>query len=177
MMAKTDMTLITVRAAPGQPRKALVQAGPLTFRAAIGRSGRSSRKREGDGATPITAMPILYGFYRADQLARPSTSLPMIPIRSSMLWCDSPADANYNRLVRAPFSPSHEKMMRDDHLYDICLVMDWNISSRRRSAGSAIFFHLAKPGYKPTEGCVAVRRGDMLRLLKQIRKGTRVRIL
>lgn len=168
---------IIVRPAPGEPCRAIVQAGVLTFRAALGRSGRSSRKREGDGATPIAAMRILHGYFRRARVSGPLlTRLPMTAIGATMLWCDAPADANYNRPVRAPFRPSHEKMLRADGLYDICLVMDWNISGRRRNLGSAIFFHCARPGYPPTEGCVAVDPSDMRRLLPLIGPGTVVRV-
>jgi len=169
---------IIVRPAPGNIRLAIVQAGHLTFRAALGRSGRTSRKREGDGATPIAAMRLLYGFFRKDRVAgRLGTTLAMMPTDAAMLWCDAPADANYNRPVRRPFAPSHETMMRKDELYDICLVMDWNISSRGRNRGSAIFFHCAKPGYPPTQGCVAISIGDMRRLLPLIGPGTVVRVI
>jgi L,D-peptidoglycan transpeptidase YkuD (ErfK/YbiS/YcfS/YnhG family) len=174
---KRTISEILVRAAPGNPRQAIVQAGPLTFRAALGRSGRTSNKREGDGATPITEMRLMHGYYRGDHVAPPKTSLPMQPIRKSMLWCDAPNDANYNRPVHTPFAPSHERMMRADHLYDICLVMDWNMSTRQRNRGSAIFFHLAKPGYQPTEGCVAIKLRDMQRLLPLIGPETVVRVL
>jgi len=175
---KMRLREILVRPAPGNPRQAIVQAGSLTFRAALGRSGRTSRKREGDGATPIAAMRLLYGYYRRDHhAANLASGLSMAPIRRSMLWCDAASDANYNRPVKTPFAASHEAMMRKDHLYDICLVMDWNISSRRRSCGSAIFFHLARPGYQPTEGCVAISRRDMLRLLPLIGPETVVRVL
>lgn len=174
---KQPISEILVRPAPGNPLEAIVQVGPLTFRAALGRSGLTARKREGDGATPITSMRLMHGYYRADHVRIPATSLPMQPIRKSMLWCDAPTDANYNRLVKPPYKPSHETMMRGDHLYDVCLVMDWNISSRRRNRGSAIFFHLAKPGYLPTEGCIAVKLADMKRLLQLIGPQTVVRVL
>ena len=177
-MASSVLREITVRPAPRNPRQAIVEAGDLTFRAALGRSGRTSRKREGDGATPIAGMRLLYGFYRKDRVKSPlGTTLPMMPIDRTMLWCDTPDDANYNRPVSPPFRKSHEAMMRDDHLYDICLVMDWNMSRRSRNLGSAIFFHLARPGYSPTEGCVAIRRRDMLRLLPLIGPETTVRVL
>ena len=91
--------------------------------------------------------------------------------------CDDPRDGCYNRPVGAPFAPSHEALARADNLYDICLVMDWNMSSRRRNGGSAIFFHLARPGYLPTEGCIAVRLADMSRLLRAIGPGTVVRVV
>ena len=174
---RRTVSTITVRPAPGKPTRALVQAGPLTMPAAIGRSGRSVLKREGDGATPIAAMKLLYGFARGDHVRFPQTALPMRRIRGDMLWCDQPNDPNYNRLVKAPFRSSHEEMKRKDGLYDICLVMDWNITSRARNRGSAIFFHLIKPGYQPTAGCVAVSPRDMRRLLPHMRRGTIVRVL
>ena len=79
--------------------------------------------------------------------------------------------------MKAPFKPSHEEMQRADELYDICLVLDWNITSRKRHGGSAIFFHLIRPGYQPTAGCVAVHPRDMKRLLPFLRKGTLVRVM
>lgn len=168
---------IVVRPAPRDPQRAIVQAQHLTFQAALGRTGRTSRKREGDGATPIAAMRVIHGYWRRDRIAGPlGTQLPMTPIDSTMLWCDAPADASYNRPVRAPFTAGHEEMMRGDGLYDICIVMDWNISARRRNAGSAIFFHCAKPGYQPTQGCVAIDIADMRRLLPLIGPGTLVRV-
>ena len=168
---------VLVRPAPGRKSRAIVQVGPLRLPAAIGRSGRTSRKREGDGATPIAAMPLLGGFLRGDRVAQPGTALPLRRIRSSMLWCDDPGHPSYNRLVRAPFGPSHEEMRRADGLYDICLVLDWNVTARRRNAGSAIFFHLIRPGYEPTAGCIALARRDMLRILPHLRRGTVVRVL
>lgn len=168
---------VLVRPAPGKKTRAIVQVGSLRIPAAIGRSGRTSRKREGDGATPIAAMPLLSGFLRGDRVASPKTGLPLRRIRPSMLWCDEPRHPSYNRLVRAPFKPSHEEMQRRDELYDICLVLDWNVTARKRHAGSAIFFHLIRPGYEPTAGCVAVARRDMLRILPHIGRGTVIRVL
>src|SRR5689334_7475119 len=162
---------IVVRKAPGYSNRAIVQFGGLTVPAAIGRSGRTAIKREGDGATPIAAMKLLYGFTRGDRVRFLETPLPMKRTAGNMLWCDQPDDANYNRPVKAPFKPSHEEMMRSDGLYDICLVLDWNISSRRRNLGSAIFFHLIRPAYEPTAGCIAVSLPDMKRLIRHMRKG------
>ena len=168
---------ITVRAMPGHPTRARVQAGPLSFPAAIGRTGRTALKREGDGGTPIAAMRLLSGFVRGDRVRGLATALPLTRIRNDMLWCDAPAHARYNRPVRAPFTASHEELTRDDGLYDICLVLDWNITSRQRHRGSAIFFHLIHPGYKPTQGCIAVSLTNMKRLLAIMRRGTVVRVL
>ncbi|KAA1179457.1 L,D-transpeptidase [Rhizobium tropici] len=175
--ARRTASTIVVRPAPGQNTRALVQVGPLTMPAAIGRSGRSILKREGDGATPIACMKLLYGFTRGDHVRFLKTALPMRRIRKDMLWCDQPDNANYNRLVKAPFKPAHEEMRRSDGLYDICLVLDWNVTSRRRHRGSAIFFHLIRPGYQPTSGCVAISLRDMRRILPLLRKGTIIRVV
>jgi L,D-peptidoglycan transpeptidase YkuD (ErfK/YbiS/YcfS/YnhG family) len=173
----TRKSVITVRPAPGNRSRALVAFDGIVVPAAIGRSGRTSRKREGDGATPIAVMTLISGFVRGERVRLPQTPLPMRRIRPEMLWCDQPQDANYNRLVKAPFRPSHEEMTRADGLYDICLVLDWNISTRQRNRGSAIFFHLIRPGYEPTAGCIAVSLPNMRRLLVHMRKGSIVRVL
>lgn len=169
--------IILVRPAPGKKSRALLQFGTITVPAAIGRSGRTVLKREGDGATPVASMKLLSGFRRGERPVRLETPLALRRIRGDMLWCDQPDDPNYNRLVKAPFGPSHEEMKRKDGLYDVCLVMDWNVTSRARNRGSAIFFHLIRPGYEPTEGCIAIHRRDMRRLLPFMRKGTVVRVL
>lgn len=110
-------------------------------------------------------MKLISGYVRGDRIRGFATALPMRRVKKAMLWCDAPVHPAYNRPVRAPFAASHEDLMRDDHLYDVCLVMDWNISSRKRGCGSAIFVHLARPGYISTEGCIAVSPADMRRLL------------
>lgn len=171
------VSTLMVRPAPLKISRAIVQLGHLTFPAAIGRHGRTVLKREGDGKSPISVTRLLYGFYRGDRVPATPTALPMQRTLKSMLWCDEPRNSNYNRLVKAPFAPSHEEMMRKDGLYDVCLVLDWNITSRSRNRGSAIFMHMMRPGYEPTAGCVAVHPRDMRRILSHIRKGTKIRIL
>lgn len=168
--------IICVRRKPGSRQQAIVSVGGLTLEAAIGRSGRTAFKREGDGATPIAAMKLISGFWRPDRVRGLSTALPMRPIRSNMLWCDASGHPAYNRPVKAPFKQSHEELSRRDDLYDICIVLDWNIRSRRRDRGSAIFFHLSRPGYEPTAGCVALQLRDMRRLLPFLRKGSVLRV-
>ncbi|OHV83363.1 L,D-transpeptidase [Ensifer sp. LCM 4579] len=175
--ARPAKSMILVRAAPRDRRRALVQFGGRTVEAAIGRSGVTALKREGDGATPRGSMRLIGGYVRRDRVRMPPTRLPLLSTRGDMLWCDAPNHACYNRPVRAPFSSSHEAMMRDDGLYDVCLVMDWNISSRRRHLGSAVFFHLIRPRYEPTQGCVAVNLPAMKRLLRHMRRGMVVRVL
>ncbi len=174
-------SVVTLRTAPRDRKRAIVSFKGITLQAAIGRSGVTARKREGDGGTPIASMKLLNGFVRGERIRLPQTPLSMRRIGRDMLWCDAPKHASYNRLVTqrsgASFKASHEEMMRSDGLYDVCLVMDWNITSRKRHGGSAIFFHLIKPGYQSTAGCVAVHPRDMKRLLPHFRKGTVVRVM
>jgi len=171
------ITRLVVRPAPRDQKRAILQAGHLTFPAALGRGGRTSRKREGDGATPIAAMPLLFAYRRGDRGPWPSSPLTMRRSQPDMLWCDAVSDPNYNRPVRSPFSPSHEKLQRQDELYDVCIVLDWNLRSRKRQCGSAIFFHIARPGYTPTEGCVAISPRDMRRLLPHLSPRTVLQVL
>lgn len=175
--ASDNRGTIVVRRAPLTKSRAILRYGILSIPAAIGRSGTTALKREGDGATPIASMRVLEGFFRGDRMRGISTRLPMHRIRPDMLWCDEPRDPNYNRLVRSPFKPSHEEMRRNDGLYDACLVLDWNVTSRRRNRGSAIFFHLIRPGFEPTAGCVAIHAADMRRLLPYLARGTMLKVV
>lgn len=165
---------IRVRRAPLHTSRAILQAGPLTFPAALGRSGTTVFKREGDGGTPVGSMRIFGGYRRADRIRVAKAGLPLRSTCARDLWCDEARHASYNRAVQAPFKASHEEMMREDDVYDICLVLDWNITRRQRHHGSAIFFHLTQPGYTPTAGCIAISRRHMLRLLPFLKRGTRV---
>jgi L,D-peptidoglycan transpeptidase YkuD (ErfK/YbiS/YcfS/YnhG family) len=133
--------------------------GNLRLACALGRTGRRAIKREGDGATPIGRWGLIEVFYRADRILPPRTNLPVIPIRTSDGWCDALGDRNYNR--------------REDRLYDIVVVLNYNIVPRVQGKGSAIFMHLARPGYAPTAGCVALSERDMrLFLARAKRKST-----
>lgn len=170
------MQSFEVRPSARDHRQGYLKVGPLTLKCALGRSGVGMLKREGDGHTPRAALRLLYGFWRSDRIARPFTRLPLLPSRKTMVWCDDPKSASYNRLSRLPLKESHETMCRADRLYDIVIVMDWNISSRRRGAGSAIFLHLARRGYKPTEGCIAVTERDMRRLLAVVDRHTMIHV-
>lgn len=172
------LRVLTVRARPGNPAQGFLQAGKTVFPCAIGRGGISTNKREGDGATPLAAMRILSGYFRNDQFpGGRRTRLAMAPIGPDLGWCEVPDDRNYNRPVKIPYGASHERMRRADRLYDVCLVLDWNIAPRRRGRGSAIFFHLARPGFTPTQGCVAVTARTMARLLPLLSDRTVVRVV
>ena len=168
---------VVVAAMRRQATRGSVRLGNLNLACALGRGGRRVRKREGDGATPIGCWRALGVLYRADRVRRPQTGLPVKHIRLSDGWCDAPSDRNYNRPVRYPYAASAETLWRADHLYDVVVVLDYNIRPRVRGLGSAIFVHVAKPGYAPTEGCIALELKDLLRLLRRLGPGSRVRIL
>ncbi len=148
-----------------------LELGPLSFPCAVGRSGRGFKRREGDGVTPAGRWAVRRVFYRPDRMMRPRTALPVSPLTPSLGWCDTPWDANYNRLVRHPHATSAERMWRDDGLYDLVAVLGYNDRPRAQGRGSAIFMHLARPGYEPTAGCVALSRRDMLKVLSMLGPG------
>ena len=134
-------------------------------RCALGRGGVRIDKREGDGATPTGAFPLRRLLYRADRLARPVTGLPAEAIRADDGWCDDPKDPAYNRPVRLPFAASHEKLWRDDALYDLVAVIGHNDDPPVPGRGSAIFLHVASPDLAPTEGCIALPERELRALL------------
>lgn len=165
---------IIVRKKCGTNTQGILTAGSCHFICALGHGGISSRKREGDGATPLGNMAILGGFQRNTLRYLPQSPLKLNRIQPSDGWCDKVGDANYNRPVRLPYKASAENLSRSDTLYDVVLIPDWNIRNRIQNRGSAIFFHLAHPSYTPTEGCIALSRRDMERLLPHISRKTRL---
>lgn len=156
----------------GRPHSGRLVAGGLTVPCAIGRSGIAGRKREGDGATPRGIMRPVAIYWRADRVAKPATTLPGRPLTPHDGWCDDPNDRRYNRPVRLPYAGRHERLWRDDHVYDVIVVLDYNLARPLRGAGSAIFLHIARPGFRPTEGCIAVTPETMRRLLTRIDRRT-----
>ena len=157
--------------------KGRIVAGPLVISCVLGRGGTRHDKREGDGASPIGRFGLLGAFYRADNLSRPRTGLALSRIRRQDGWSDDPRDRRYNRLIPLPSATGHEKMWRDDHLYDVVVDIGFNRAPIVRGHGSAIFLHLARPGFTPTEGCVAVEKRMIGRLLALIGPRTRIEII
>ena len=170
------ISVITVHARALGDQRGWLAAGPLRWACALGRGGRQALKREGDGATPIGVWPLRRVLYRADRVARPRTSLPVSLIRPHDGWCDDPRDRNYDCPVRLPYPASHERLWRDDHLYDIVVVLGYSDGPRIRGRGSAIFMHLAAPDFTPTAGCIALREADLRKLLAIAGPRTVVRI-
>jgi L,D-peptidoglycan transpeptidase YkuD (ErfK/YbiS/YcfS/YnhG family) len=145
---------------------------------ALGKGGvkPAGDKREGDGASPAGVWPIRRLLYRPDKGPPPETALNAAPIAPEDGWCDAPADPAYNRPVSLPYPASAERMWRDDGLYDLVVVLGHNDDPPVAPMGSCIFLHLAKPGYAPTEGCVALSREDMEAFLSRAQPGDAVEI-
>ncbi|MCH9765828.1 MAG: L,D-transpeptidase family protein [Alphaproteobacteria bacterium] len=163
-----------VRSLSAKATRGWLDLGYARLPCALGRSGRRALKREGDGASPLGCFSILAVYYRADRDRRPKTALPVSALSLDDGWCDAPQDRNYNRPVHHPYCQRAERMWRDDGLYDFVAVLDYNIAPRRRNLGSAIFLHVAHPNLSPTEGCIALRKADVKRLLAAIRPGTKI---
>jgi L,D-peptidoglycan transpeptidase YkuD (ErfK/YbiS/YcfS/YnhG family) len=152
--------------------------GARTLRCAIGRKGvvAAAHKREGDGCSPVGVWTIRKVLYRPDAGA-PETALPIEPIGRDDVWSDDPEDPpNYNRPVKLPYRGSFEKLWRDDRLYDRVVVLAHNDDPPKPYMGSCIFLHVAREGYEPTEGCVALSAQDLEAVLAAARPGDAVEI-
>jgi len=156
--------------------------GPITDwgagarRCAIGPAGIGEKTREGDGITPAGTWPLRRVLYRADRHNAPHTALPIAPITTSDGWCDAPEDKNYNLPVSLPYPASAETLWRVDALYDIVIVIGFNDAPVVAGKGSAIFLHVAAKDFARTEGCVALKKEDLLELLAEISLSTKIRI-
>ena len=147
-------------------------------RCALGSGGvkPAAEKREGDGASPGGLWPLRRVLYRPDKGPEPRTGLPIEPIHRHDGWCDDPMDPLYNRPVNLPYPARTERLWRDDDLYDLLVVLGHNDGPVIPGAGSAIFLHLARPDYGPTEGCVALARADLEALLAAAEPGDELEI-
>jgi L,D-peptidoglycan transpeptidase YkuD (ErfK/YbiS/YcfS/YnhG family) len=166
--------VMVVRALSRRAPRGVLSVAGRTFPCALGRRGQRAIKREGDGATPIGRWDLRSVLYRSDRIPRPHTGLPIKAMRRSDGWCDAPGDRNYNRAVRNPYPASTEQLFRADHVYDLLVVLSHNERPRKRGCGSAIFMHVARPGFSPTEGCVALRIEDLRRVLEVCRRNSRI---
>lgn len=154
--------------------------GPgLEARCVLGRGGviAADAKREGDGATPEGVWPIRRVLYRPDRENPPETGLPVTALTPNDGWCDAPADPAYNMPVRRPYPARAETLWRDDHVYDLIVVLGFNDNPVIPGAGSAIFWHLARADWTPTEGCIAVSRETMLAALKVAQLGDTLAVI
>ena len=142
----------------------------------VGKRGIGSKKKEGDLITPIGQYKIKYILYRKDRVKKIQSKLRKITIKKNMGWCNDPKSKKYNKLVNLPFNYSYEQLFKKENVYDIILVLNYNMNPVKKDKGSAIFIHVAKKYYKRTQGCVAVKKSDLLKILREIKINTKVKI-
>lgn len=142
----------------------------------IGRNGVTADKREGDLKTPVGCFPLRVCYYRPDRLEAPQTGLKTIALNAADGWCDDPCDPLYNLYVTLPFAASHEKLWREDPIYDLIIPVGYNDETITPGKGSAIFMHLMREDGVGTEGCVALKREDLLKLLPRLSTQTVIKI-
>ena len=147
----------------------------LKVKCAIGKRGIGYKRKEGDLITPIGQFKIKFVLYRKDRV-KYTTKLKKKVIKKNMGWCDDPKSSHYNKLVKLSSAHKHEKLYKKENIYDIILVLNYNMNPVIKNKGSAIFIHVAKNNYKKTEGCVAIKKINLIKLLKKINPSTKIKI-
>ena len=157
--------------------KHTLQIEEFKFKCCVGEKGLTSNKKEGDKKTPKGLFKIENLYYRKDRIIKPSTALKCIEIRRTMGWCnDIGFPKKYNKLVKIKKKIKHEKLKRKDHKYDLLIPIKYNFYRPTPNLGSCIFIHLTN-NYKPTAGCIGLKKNDFLILLKLINKNSKIKIL
>ena len=159
-------------------KKNIIFIDEFKLKCSIGKAGIKNKLREGDKITPKGLFNIGDLYYRSDRTNAVKTNLKTITIKKNMGWCNDPLSKKYNRLIRNfhKFKYKYETLYRKDHKYDFIIPIKYNYKKPIKNKGSAIFFHLTK-NYKPTAGCIAVKKKDFLIILKFLKKNTKVRII
>ena len=153
-----------------------LQIDDFYFKCCIGKNGLSKRKIEGDYKTPIGTFKIQELYFRKDRIKKPKTYLNCIEINPSMGWCDDIKHTNkYNRQIKINDKIKHDKLLRRDKKYDLLIPINYNRKNPKVGLGSCIFMHLTKD-YKPTAGCIALKKNDFLIMLKLIKKNSKIKI-
>ena len=156
--------------------KHTLQIDEFYFKCCIGKNGVTKRKKEGDYKTPLGTFKIEKLFFRKDRIKKPKTSLATIEIKQSMGWCDDVRyPKKYNRLIKINDKIKHEKLKRNDSKYDLLIPISYNRKNPKVGLGSCIFIHLTK-NFKPTAGCIALKKKDFLIMSKLIKKNTKIKI-
>lgn len=167
---------IEVRRSGLERHHGILVVGGVAYRCALGRSGIVAGKREGDGGTPRARLALRTMLVRPGRLAPIRTALSWRRSTAGEIWCDDVGDRRYNRLIRNHDGPSDERLWREDRLYDVIVPLGWNDGPIRRGRGSAIFWHVARPGFGPTAGCVAIEPDAFRKILPRLSPHARMRI-
>ena len=148
----------------------------LKFRCALGKAGIKKKIMEGDNITPKGIFKIVKIYYRLDKIKEIKTLIKKIKIKKNMGWCDDPKSRSYNQQIKLPTKYSHEKLYRNDNLYDLIAVLNYNIDPIIKNKGSAIFLHIAKNSYQDTKGCIALKKKHLIEIISKIKKNTKIKI-
>jgi len=148
----------------------------LKFRCALGKGGVKKKIIEGDNITPKGIFKIIKIYYRPDKIRKIKTLIKKIKIKKNMGWCDDPNSDFYNKQIKLPTKQSHEKLYRNDNLYDLIAVLNYNTNPIIKNKGSAIFMHIGKDSYKKTKGCIALKREHLIMIISKIKKNTKIKI-
>jgi L,D-peptidoglycan transpeptidase YkuD (ErfK/YbiS/YcfS/YnhG family) len=142
----------------------------------LGKAGIKKKEKEGDNVTPRGIFKITRMYYRPDRIKNIVTEIKKIKIIKNMAWCDDPSSTLYNQQIKLPNKFNHEKLYRNDDLYDLILVLNYNTNPIIKNKGSAIFVHIAKKNYKKTKGCIALKKKHLIELISKIKKNTKIKI-
>ena len=157
-------------------KSGLLKYKNLKFRCALGKAGIRKKSKEGDNITPKGKFKILKIYYRKDRIKKITSKFKLIKIRKNMGWCDDPNSKKYNQLIKLPTSYSYEKLFRKEKIYDLIIVLNYNIKPTIKNKGSAIFIHVANKNFDKTAGCIALKKNDLRRLFKVINKNVQILI-
>jgi L,D-peptidoglycan transpeptidase YkuD (ErfK/YbiS/YcfS/YnhG family) len=146
------------------------------FRCALGKNGIKKKIKEGDNITPKGKFKLTKIYYRQDKIKKIKCLIKKIRIKKNMGWCDDPKSNFYNQQIKLPSKFGHEKFYRNDRIYDLLVVLNYNTKPIIKNKGSAIFLHIAKKNYEKTKGCVALKKKHLIQLLAVIRKNTIIKI-
>ena len=146
------------------------------FRCALGKAGIGKKKKEGDNITPKGLYKIVKIYYRKDRIKKVSSKFKLIKITKNIGWCDDPNSEKYNQIINLPTKYSYEKLYRKDNVYDLILVLNYNMSPVIKKKGSAIFIHVAKKNYQSTQGCIALKKNNLMKLISKINKNIKIKI-
>ena len=154
----------------------LLKFNNVKFRCALGKSGIGDKEIEGDNVTPRGIYRIVKIYYRKDRIKKITSKFKLVEITKIMGWCNDIKSKKYNQLIKLPTKYSHEKLYRKDNVYDLILVLNYNMKPTIKNKGSAIFIHVTRENYQSTQGCIALKKNNLIKLISKINKNIKIKI-
>ena len=149
----------------------------LKFRCSLGKFSIGEKKIEGDNITPKGIYRVVKIYYRKDRIKKIKSKIKLFKIKKNFGWCDQPNSKYYNKLIKLPSKLSYERLYRKDNIYDVLIVLNYNMNPTIQYKGSAIFIHIARKNFEPTKGCIAISKKNLLYLIKKISKNVKIKII